>query len=128
MAATGTRTFPSRRSGRTSAQPLKSQGWTQPQSNYSGQVDWTVDNTSLISVRGGRFWDNFRTWGIPANSSVTYQASGVGVPGLAPQLQQPQGYFNTPRTQQTFFDITARTYVPRRCIPWWNGMSGRCGR
>jgi len=111
-------------SSRTSAQPLKNQGWTQPQSNYSGQVDWTVDNTSLISVRGGRFWDNFRTWGIPANSSVTYQASGVGVPGLAPQLQQPQGYFNTPRTQQTFYDITARTYVQADYTKYLSGFLG----
>jgi hypothetical protein len=95
---------------KASVQALKAQGWTQPQSNYSGQIDWTISNTSLLSVRGGRFWDNFRTWGVPPMSSITYQAPATGIAGLPAELQQPAGYFNTRRVQQTFFDITARTY------------------
>lgn len=111
-------------SSKASAQPLKSQGWTQPQSNYSGQVDWTINNTSLFSVRGGRFWDNYRSWGIPTNSSVTYQAPSVGIAGLDPALQQPQGFLNTPRTQQTFYDIAARTYVQADYSKYLSGFLG----
>ena len=46
---------------KASVQALKTQGWTQPQSNYSGQIDWTLTYIAR-DLRGGRFWDNFRTW------------------------------------------------------------------
>lgn len=109
---------------KASSQAQKTQGWTQPQSNYSGQVDWTVSNTSMLSVRGGRFWDNFRTWGIPTMSSVTYQTPAAGVEGLPANMQQPAGFFNTPRTQQTFFDITTRTYVQADFSKYVSGFLG----
>jgi hypothetical protein len=93
------------------AQPLKQQGWTQPQSNYSAQVDWTLTPTAMLTFKGGRFWDNFRTWGVPVNSSVTFQTPPTGIVGLPPELASAQtGYYNTPRTQQTYFDITTRSY------------------
>ncbi|WP_321472690.1 TonB-dependent receptor [uncultured Paludibaculum sp.] len=104
--------------------PLKTQGWTQPQSNYSGQIDWTISNTSLLSFRGGRFWDNFRTWGIPTTASVTYQTSSVGVPDVPANLQQAAGYLNTPRTQQTFYDITTRTYFQTDFSKYMSGFLG----
>lgn len=97
-------------SSRASIQNLKTQGWTQPQSNYSGQVDYALSPTSLISVRGGRFWDNFRTWGISPVSSVTYQTPATGIADLPPDMQRPAGFFNTQRLRNVFFDITARTY------------------
>jgi hypothetical protein len=96
---------------RTSAQPNKTQGWTQPQSNYSAQVDWTITPTSMLTVKGGRFWDNFRTWGVPVNSSVTFQTAPTGIVGLPPDLAAAQpGFAIPPRTQQTFFDIATRSY------------------
>ncbi len=92
-------------------QPNKAQGWTNPQSNYTAQVDYMVSATTLLSVRGGRFWDNYRNWGIPPVSSVTFMTAPTGVSGLPPELANTApGYFNTPKTQQTFFDITTRTY------------------
>jgi len=96
---------------RAAIQPLKTQGWTQPQSNYSAQVDWTLTPTTMITFKGGRFWDNYRTWGVPPISSLTYQASSVGIIGLPPDLaNQPQGFTTTPRTQITYFDIATRSY------------------
>jgi len=109
---------------KASVQALKSQGWTQPQSNYSGQVDWTVSPTSLLSVRAGRFWDNFRTWGVPTNSSVTYQASATGITDLPADMRQPSGFYNTRRTQQTFYDITTRTYVQADFSKFFSGFLG----
>lgn len=96
---------------RASAQPNKNQGWTQPQSNYSGQVDWTVSPTAILTFRGGRFWDNFRTFGVPTNSSVTFQTAPTGISGLPGDLGSAQaGYVNTPRTQVTNYDIATRTH------------------
>src|SRR5205085_2790672 len=94
------------------AQPNKFQGWTQPQSNYTAQIDWTVSPTSILTVRGGRFWDNFRTWGVPAESSITFQTAPTGIVGLPPDLANIKagGVANTPRIQQTDYDIAARTY------------------
>jgi hypothetical protein len=97
-------------STRESIQNQKTQGWTQPQSNYNGQIDWTITPTSLLTVRGGRFYDNFRTWGIPTNSSVTYQTPATAALGVPAELVGPSGRFNTQRLQNTFFDITTRTY------------------
>lgn len=95
---------------RVSAQANKTQGWTQPQSNYGAQVDWTATGTSLLSVRAGRFWDNYRSWGIPPFSSITYQAPATGITGIPESLRQPAGFQNTPRTLNTFYDIATRTY------------------
>lgn len=95
---------------RASAQPNKTQGWTQPQSNYSAQIDWTATPTILVTVKGGRFWDNFRTWGVPPVSSITFQTAPIaGLPGNL--SSQQTGYSNTPRTQNTYFDIATRSYV-----------------
>jgi hypothetical protein len=93
------------------AQPLKQQGWTQPQSNYSAQVDWTLTPTAMFTFKGGRFWDNYRTWGVPGVSSITFQTAPTGIPGLPPELAgAQQGFYTTPRTQQTYWDIATRTY------------------
>lgn len=99
---------------RTSIQPNKQLGWTQPQNNYSGQVDWTITPTSILTIKGGRYWDNFRTWGVPPIGSVTFRVapSTAGIAGLPPELANAQsGYSNTPRQQQTFFDIATRSYI-----------------
>jgi len=99
---------------RASVQPNKTTGWTQPQNNYSGQLDWTVTPTSILTVKGGRYWDNFRSWGVPPQSSVTFQtAPGAnGITGLPPDLQNAAaGYSTTPRRSQSFYDIAARTYI-----------------
>jgi len=97
---------------RTSIQPNKTRGWTQPQSNYSAQVDWALSPTTMLTFKGGRFWDNFRTWGIPQVSSITFQTAPTGIVGLDPSIANQQaGYFNTARVQNTYFDIATRSYV-----------------
>jgi hypothetical protein len=110
--------------GTPSVQTLKSQGWTQPQSNYSGQIDYTINSTSLLSVRGGRFWDNYRSWGIPNYSSIIYQIAAPNLPGLPADLQQLAGWYNTPRVINTFFDITTRTYVQTDFAKFVGGWLG----
>lgn len=109
---------------KASVQSLKNQGWTQPQSNYSGQMDYTIDATSLLSIRGGRFWDNFRTWGIAPVSSVTFQTSTQNALELPADLRQAAGFSNTPRLQNTFFDIATRTYVQADYSKFLSGFWG----
>ena len=92
--------------------PSKTIGFSAPQSNYTGTVDIVLSPTSLLSIRGARFWDDFKTVGIPNNSAVVFQTSATALPFDIPAaLRQPVGFQNTPRAQNTFFDLGTRTYV-----------------
>ena len=67
----------------------------------------------MLTFKGGRFWDNYRTWGVPVNSSVTIQNTPpASLPRsfLQTLATASAGFYNTPRTQQTYFDITTRSY------------------
>jgi hypothetical protein len=82
-----------------------------PQSNYNASVDWTVTPTTLIQVRGSRFWDNFKSLGVPGISAVEWGNPSTGLPFAVPgNLQQPTGYTNTPRVRNTEFDLGTRTW------------------
>lgn len=94
-----------------SASYNKSIGTFSPQSSYTGQVDITTSNTTLLTFRGGRFWDNFKTVGIPGQSAVEYGSSATNLPFEVPSaLRQPSGYSNIPRRLNTFHDLATRTY------------------
>ena len=88
------------------------QGYFQPQSSYTGQIDYTPTPTSLLTIRGGRFWDDFKSTGIPGESSIQYTNSAENLPfAIPPALQHGSLFTTTPRVQNTYFDLTARTYV-----------------
>ena len=92
--------------------PNKVQGYFQPQSSYTGQIDYTPTPTSLLTIRGGRFWDDFKSTGIPGESSIQYTNSAENLPfAIPPALQHGSLFTTTPRVQNTYFDLTARTYV-----------------
>jgi len=96
-------------------------GYFAPQSNYGGQLDFTLSSTSLLTVRGGRFWDNYKDTGIPAISNVTYQTPTPNAPtatfgadliGSIPSNQRGGTlFYNTPRYINNFYDLGTRTYV-----------------
>jgi len=89
----------------------KGRGYFNPQSNYSTQLDFTITPTSILTLRAGRFWDDYKTTGIPGLSSVEYSTSATNLPFEIPaNLRQATGFNNTPRLQNTFFDLTTRTY------------------
>lgn len=93
-------------------QIYKQRGVSNPQNNYSAQVDFTVSSTSMLTIRGGRFWDNYKTTGIPNQTMVEFFVSSANLPFEIPQnLRQPAGYSNIPRLQNTDHDITTRTYA-----------------
>jgi hypothetical protein len=87
-------------------------GTFSPQSNYNTQIDWTATPTTLLSVRGARFFDNYKALGIPGVSAVEWGNSSVGLPFSIPaDLQRGQGSQSTPRVRSTEFDLATRTQV-----------------
>ena len=99
-------------SSKASNQVQKTRGFEVPQTSYSGTLDFTLNNSTLLSVRGGYFDDNYKDTGVPTFSSVSYQTSavGLGYPIPADQLGGV-GFQNTPRVQISEFDHTQRGYV-----------------
>lgn len=92
--------------------PNLKRGSFSPQSNYSGSIDYTVSNTMLVSVRGARFWDNFKALGIPNVSAVEWGEPSTNLPFAVPaELRQAKGYTNTPRTRFTEHDLATRTLL-----------------
>lgn len=95
-----------------SNQPQKSRGFESPQKSYSGTLDFTIDNSSLLSVRGGYFDDNYFDTGIPTVSSVVYQTSNLALDYPIPaNLRGGVNFQNTPRVQLAQYDHTTRGYV-----------------
>ena len=99
-------------SSKASNQVQKTRGFEIPQTSYAGTLDFTLNSSSLISVRGGYFDDNYKDTGVPTFSSVSYQTSpiGLGYPIPADQLGGV-GFQNTPRVQLADHDHTKRGYV-----------------
>jgi hypothetical protein len=92
------------------AQGYRTRGYNQPENSWTGAVDLTLSNTSLLSVKGGRYYLNYKEIGIPYTKYYWWQSSSIGVPGVPESLQQPVGY-RTPSSAQILHDITTRTYV-----------------
>ncbi len=97
-------------SSRETAQAWKNLGYFQPEQSYSGSVDWMVSNTGLLSVKGGRYYLNYKDTGVTETREYRWQTSSVGIPGVPPELQLPRGYA-TPTAAKVVFDTTTRTYV-----------------
>ena len=93
-------------------EPNKTRGFEQPQYSYAGTADITLTGSSLLSVRGGFFDDNYMDTGIPLTNPVEYGTSNTGLPYPIPEnLQGGVGFRNTPRVQINKFDHTQRGYV-----------------
>jgi hypothetical protein len=89
-------------------------GFFAPQSSYTGNIDVTLTRNSLLSVRGGYFWDDYKDTGIPGVSAIQYQATALGLPftsSIPANLRLGSGAaVNVPRLQNTFHDLTTRAF------------------
>jgi hypothetical protein len=104
-----------------SNQPQKTRGFESPQKSYSGSLDFTLNNSSLLSVRGGYFDDNYMDTGIPAISSVVYQTSNLALDYPIPaDLRGGINFQNTPRVQFAAYDHTTRGYMNADYIKAFN--------
>jgi hypothetical protein len=85
-------------------------GYETNQINTNGTLDFTLDNTSYLSLRGGYFHDRYSDTGIPQITSYTYLNPTTAVNSLIPvSLQGGTGLVNTPRAQIADFDTTKRS-------------------
>lgn len=90
---------------------FRTQGWYLPKSSYTGSADITLSSNSLLSFRGGYFWDNFKDQNTPVKHQTRYNATGIGLPFEIPAaLRQPNGYFDVPLTTVSYFDVTSRGF------------------
>jgi hypothetical protein len=89
----------------------RTRGFEQDQINTSGSLDVTLGNNSLLQVRGGYFYDNYKDTGVPNQVSHTYQATTAGVPGIPANLQGPIGTQDTQRILLNVYDKTTRSFV-----------------
>src|SRR5581483_11957336 len=89
-------------------------GYFQPEQSYTGQVDYTPTNTSVISVRGGRYYLNYMDTGVQSNQEWWWIYTPTNPPAPADpvpsDLQLPGGY-TSPAGAQALHDKTTRTYV-----------------
>jgi hypothetical protein len=85
-------------------------GYFQPEQSYTGQIDYTPTNSSVITVKGGRYYLNYMDTGVQENKEYWWQTSPVGVPGVPQDLQLASGY-TTPAAGQVVHDLTTRSYV-----------------
>jgi hypothetical protein len=104
----------------------QARGTFSPQSNYHGSVDWTVTPTTLVQVRGARFYDNYKALGVPNVSAIEWGNSGIGITAfnVPAELQRPQGATTTPRVRSTEFDLATRTMGQVDLSHFFNAAGG----
>ena len=96
---------------KASLAPNQTRGYEINQVNTSGNVNLTLTNNSLLSVRGDYFHDRYSDTGISQTTSWTYQTPAVnsGTLSVPASVVGPSQLSNTPRAQITGFDTTKRT-------------------
>lgn len=90
-------------------------GFFQPQTNYSGNIDINLNPQMVLTLKGGRFWDNYKSSGIPNITAVEYQTptSNLSPELLAtvpPDLIGGLNFSNTPRLRFVDHDLVTRTF------------------
>ncbi|MCU1329646.1 MAG: hypothetical protein JWN34_5016 [Bryobacterales bacterium] len=96
------------------AQVNKTIGFFQPQTNYGLDLSWTATPTTLLSLKAGRFWDNYKDTGLPDVTPINYSTTTSGTSFLNDipvSLRGATSFNNVPRIQQSFYDVATRTYV-----------------
>jgi len=87
------------------------QGYDQNQFNTTENVDFLLNSSSVLTVRGGLFRDRFEDTGVPTTTSWQYQSPccPAGVPGnVSPG---PFQFQNVAPVQISVFDTTKQGFV-----------------
>jgi hypothetical protein len=92
------------------ASGLRTRGYNQPENSWTGSIDFTLSNSSLLSVKGGRYFLNYKEVGVPYTEYYRWRSSSVGIPGVPEDLQLGAGY-STPSAGVVLHDTATRTYV-----------------
>jgi hypothetical protein len=102
--------------------PNQNRGYFNPQSNYSADVAYVISPTSVLNIRFGRNWDNYKALGVLGQSAVEWgnPSSGITAFNVPASLQQAKGFSNIPRTQTTLHDIATRTNLQADLSKYFN--------
>jgi Carboxypeptidase regulatory-like domain/TonB-dependent Receptor Plug Domain len=92
------------------ARDQRALGFNQAENSVTGQIDFTLTNTSIVSVKGGRYFLNYKSSGVDANEQWLWINPSLGLAGVPADLQQATGFL-TPAAAQTLHDATTRAYV-----------------
>jgi hypothetical protein len=84
-------------------------GYNQAENSVTGQFDFTLTNSSLLSVKGGRYYLNYKDVGVLNDVQFVWTPTSYA-PDVPAELVQPLN-FATPSAARTFHDKTTRTYI-----------------
>ena len=93
-----------------SAQAQRLRGYSQPENSVTGQLDFTLTSTTLLSVRGGRYFLDYKDTGVDFTKQFVWQTSAVGLSGVPAEFALPKGS-QSPTAARNIHDVTTRTYV-----------------
>lgn len=100
---------------KTSNQINKQIGYFNPKSSFTGEINATLSNRAVLTVRGGRFWDDFKDTGIPDNAAVEYRIPTASLGALEANIPVAErggtGFLNTPRLRRRAFEVSTRTQI-----------------
>lgn len=65
-----------------------------PNYSVSASLDFIPTSRAYLSLRGGYFFKDLYNEGVYRGDRYDYRTSSVGLPGVAPEYQQPAGYAN----------------------------------
>ena len=91
-------------------QSAKNLGFFQPEQSYSGSVDIMLTNTSLLNIKGGRYYLNYKDTGVDADAEWRWITASEHMENIPDEFRQPRNFWTT-SAAKILFDITARTYV-----------------
>jgi hypothetical protein len=94
-----------------SNQPNAKRGYEIAQRNLTGNADIHVTDTTLLSVKGGYFRDEYKDKGVPTTTPVRYQTNSIGLDGVPAELQGAALFQNTPAVQIVSHDTTTQAYI-----------------
>ncbi|MBI4164493.1 MAG: TonB-dependent receptor [Acidobacteria bacterium] len=86
-------------------------GFYQPEQSMTGTINVTLSPSAILSVKGGRYYLNYKETGNYPTTEYWYQTSSIGIPGIDPSLEHAAGYTTQPPSGHVLHDITTRTYV-----------------
>ena len=95
------------------AQSESQRGYNQAENSVTGQVDFTLTNKSVLSVKGGRYFLNYKDTGVAASKQYNWPFTSKGLPNsdqIDPAFLADAGSA-TASAQQSVHDRTTRTYV-----------------
>jgi len=92
------------------AASVSQNGFNQPEQSMTGTINVTLSPSAILSVKGGRYYLNFKEAGYYPTTEFWYDLSTIGIPGIDPSLEHPAGY-TSPAAGHVLHDITTSTYV-----------------